>query len=179
MNRRAFVAGLGAVLSTPLGARAQQAGKAARIGYLGDSPSPSPQLREAFLQGLNELGYIEGRNLVIDYRYAEGKLDRYDALAAALVTVGVDVIFAAGGTAAALAAGRATKTVPVVFSASSDPVGTGLVKSLAKPGGNITGSSFFTPELLGNACSWLRKPQRLSGGLPCSGIKVISRSRFC
>jgi putative ABC transport system substrate-binding protein len=136
------------ILAAPLAAEAQQAAKVARIGWMGDNPALSPQLREAFLQGLRDLGYVEGRSVVIEYRYAEGKLERLPALAAELVTLKVDVIVAATGTPAALAAKRATRTVPIVFPAASDPVTSGLVTSLARPGGNVTGLSFFTPDLV-------------------------------
>ncbi len=135
-------------LFSPVAAEAQQAAKIARIGYLGDTPGPRAHLREAFLQGLRDLGYVEGRNVVIEYRFAEGKLDRLPGLAAQLVALKVDVIVASG-TLAALAAKRATGTLPIVFSPAGDPVGSGLVTSLARPGGNVTGLSAFVPELVG------------------------------
>jgi putative ABC transport system substrate-binding protein len=136
-------------LFSPSAAEAQQAAKAARIGYLVPNPAAAnPQLREAFLQGLRDLGYVEGRNLVIDYRYAEGKFERLPVLAAELVALKVDVIVA-GPTPAALAAKHATRTIPIVFASGGDPVTDGLVTSLARPGGNVTGLSGLSPDLVG------------------------------
>jgi putative ABC transport system substrate-binding protein len=149
MRRRDLLAliGVGAI-GWPLSVEAQQAAKPARIGYLGvagrDHPNP-----QAFLQGLRDLGYIEGRNLVIEYRDAEGKPERLPALAAELVALNVDVIVAGGGTLSALAAMQATKTLPVVFPVVGDPVADGLVTSLARPGGNVTGLSAVSTELTG------------------------------
>jgi putative ABC transport system substrate-binding protein len=111
-------------------------------------------LREAFLQGLRDLGYVEGRSLVIEYRNAEGKSERLPALAAELVALKADVI-AAQGTSAALAAKQATRTLPIVFAGVGDPVTSGLVTSLARPGGNVTGSSILNPELVGKCLELL------------------------
>jgi putative ABC transport system substrate-binding protein len=111
---------------------------------------------EAFLQGLRDLGYVEGRNVVIEYRSAEGKLERYPALVAELVALKVDVIFVPG-TPAALAAKQATRTLPIVFAAAADPVADGLVTSLAQPGGNVTGLSSFSPELVGKRLELLKQ----------------------
>ena len=144
MDRRDTVLALLALGAAPLAAEAQQAAKVARIGYLSPNLAASPHLRDAFLQGLRDLGYIEGRNVVIEYRGAEGKLERLPALAAELVALKVDVIVASG-TLAALAAKHATRTLPIVFSPAGDPVGSGLVTSLARPGGNVTGLSAFAP----------------------------------
>src|SRR5712692_11981880 len=154
MNRRTFLCGVTfGTLCAPLAAEAQQAAKIARIGYLaGNLLAAAPHLPEAFRQGLRDLGYVEGRNVVIEYRSAEGKLERLPALAAELVALKVDVIVAAAGTVAALAARQATRTLPIVFIAVGDPVTTGLVTSLARPGGNFTGLAAFTPELVGK---WL------------------------
>src|SRR5213083_1780905 len=144
MDRRIFMAGTGAVLlAAPLAAEAQQAAKVTRIGWLGNQPVSGAHLREVFLQGLRDLGYVEGRNVVIEYRDAEGKSERLPALAAELATLKADAIVTAGGTLAALAAKRATKTVPIVFIAVSDPVASAVVTSLAHPGGNVTGLSNF------------------------------------
>ena len=132
----------------PLAAEAQQAAKIARIGYLSLNRGAAPHLREAFLHGLRDLGYVEGRNVVIEYRDAEGKLERLPALAAELVALKVDVILAPS-TVAALAAKQATRTLPIVFAAAGDPVGSGLVTSLARPGGNVTGLSPLASELVG------------------------------
>ena len=138
VDRRGFLVAAGTLLAAPLVVEAQQAAKVARIGYLADNPAAQPHLREAFLQGLRDLGYVEGRNVVIEYRDAEGKRERLPALAAALVALKVDVIVAPN-TPAALAAKQATRTLPIVFAFAADPVTTGLVTSLARPGGNVTG----------------------------------------
>ncbi len=151
--RRTFLGRLaGWLLAAPLAAEAQQAAKVARIGFLATNLAANPHEHEAFLQGLRDLGYVEGRNVVIEYRSAEGKLERLPALAAELVALKVDVIVAAAGTVAALAARQATRTLPIVFIAVGDPVTTGLVTSLARPGGKVTGLAAFTPELVGK---WL------------------------
>src|SRR5215831_4229047 len=136
MDRRTFLAGTLALLAAPLGADAQQAAKIERIGYLATNLADTPHWRDAFLQGLRDLGYIEGRHVVIEYRDAAGKPERLPALAAELVALKVDVIVAAAGTLAALAAKRATRTLPIVFIAVGNPVTSGLVASLARPGGN-------------------------------------------
>ena len=143
MNRRAFIASGGAtILVARLAAEAQQAAKIARIGYLSGNQATSPHLREAFRQGLRDLGYVEGRNLVIEYRDAEGNFARIPALAAELVAE-------AGNTAVPLAAKQATRTLPIVFASAADPVGSGLVTSLARPGGNVTGLASLNAELVG------------------------------
>ena len=134
---------LGALYS-PAAAEAQQAAKIARIGFLTANLAANPHLREAFRQGLRDLGYVEGRNVVIEYRDAEGKPERLPALAAELVALKVDVIVAPN-TPQALAAKQATRTLPIVFSFVADPVASGLVTSLARPGGNVTGLSFRRP----------------------------------
>jgi len=146
IDRRAFIAGAIAFSAAPLAAEGQQAAKIARIGYL--ASTANPHLREAFRQGLRDLAYVEGRNLVIEYRDAEGKFERLPALAAELVALKVDVIVAAS-TAATLAARQATRTLPIVFTVAIDPVTDGLVTSLARPGGNVTGLSALAPELVG------------------------------
>jgi putative ABC transport system substrate-binding protein len=130
------------LLAAPLAADAQQAGKVPRIGFLGvTSPSDRPSHLDAFRQRLRELGWVEGQNIVIDYRYAEGRVDRLPDLAAELVRLKVDLIVASAGTQAATAAKNATETIPIVMIALRDPVGTGLIASLARPGGNVTGVS--------------------------------------
>jgi putative ABC transport system substrate-binding protein len=154
MNRRTFIASAVTVLAPPVVAEAQPPAKVARIGYLAGGPG-APHFREAFLQGLRDLGYVEGRNLVIEYRDAEGKLERLPGLATELVALKVDVIFAGGGTPAARAAKQATATIPIVFPAISDPIGSGLVTAFARPGGNATGLTFFTPELVGKSLELL------------------------
>src|SRR6266702_2042293 len=155
MKRREFIALLSiAAMAWPLGASAQQAAKVPRIGYLSGNLAANPHLPEAFRQGLRDLGYVEGRNVVIEYRDAEGKPERFPALAAELVALKVDVILA-GATPQALAAKQATKTIPIVFIGTADPVGSGLVTSLAQPGGNVTGSSNLAPELVGKCLEQL------------------------
>jgi len=128
MRRREFIALVGGAIVCPLGVRAQpQAGKVPRIGYLGvTSPSDRPPLLDTFRQGLRELGWIEGQNIVIDYRFAEGRLDRLPDIAAELVRLNVDVIVSLG-TQGVTAAKNATKTIPIVMMSTGDPVGQGLV----------------------------------------------------
>ena len=149
ITRRVFVGSLtGGIVAAPLAAETQQAAKIARIGYLAVNLAPIPHMREAFLQGLRDLGYVEGRNVVIEDRSAEGKFERLPALAAELVALKVDVIVASG-TLAALAAKQTTRTLPIIFTSAADPVTDGLVTSLARPGGNVTGLSNLAPELVG------------------------------
>src|SRR5215470_3832906 len=143
MDRRTFLAGTGAVLlSAPLTAEAQRAGKVSRIGYLGTPGNPNVNVLR---QSLGDLGYEEGRNLVIEYRWDGANLDRLPADAAELVSLKLDVIVVTGPQASA-AVKAATTTIPVVFIAVADPVRLGLVSSLAHPGGNVTGLSTFVPE---------------------------------
>jgi putative ABC transport system substrate-binding protein len=157
MNRREFVALLsGAAVGWSVPANAQQAAKVPRIGYLAANLAASPHLRAAFLQGLRDLGYVEGRNIVIEYRDAEGTYERFPALATELVALKVDVIVVTS-TPAAVAVKQATRTIPVVITWTADPVGSGLVTSLARPGGNITGLSFFSPELIGKRLELLKQ----------------------
>src|SRR5437660_2446305 len=143
-------------LFSPLAVRAQQAAKVPRIGYLAGDRAASPHLIEAFRQGLRDLGYVEGSNVLIEYRDAEGKFERLPALAAELVALKVDVIVA-GGTPLILAAKQATRTLPIVFAAASDPVTDGLVTSLARPGGNVTGLSNIAPDLVGKRLELLKQ----------------------
>jgi len=145
-----------AMLVAPLAASAQQAAKIARIGYLTPNLAASPNNHEAFRQGLRDLGYVEGRNVMIEYRSAEGKLERLPALAAELVALKVDVIVAVS-TPQGLAAMQATKAIPIVFANAADPVASGLVTSLARPGGNVTGLSFLAPELVGKCLEQLKQ----------------------
>jgi ABC-type uncharacterized transport system substrate-binding protein len=138
------------LLAVAVIAEAQQAKKIPRIGFLGSlSASSSSDLirTEAFLQGLRELGYVDGKNIVIEYRYADGKLGRLPGLAAELVNLKVDILVARGAPAAH-AAKNATSTIPIVMGNAADPVGTGLVASLARPGGNITGLSDFNSGVI-------------------------------
>jgi putative tryptophan/tyrosine transport system substrate-binding protein len=128
-------------------AQAQQAGKVPRIGFLGNSTASGSGVSvETFRQELSKLGWIEGKNITIEYRFAEQKVERLPELAAELVRLKVDLIVASGGPTP-LAAKRATSTIPIVMTSAPDPVGSGLVASLARPGGNITGTASLTPEL--------------------------------
>jgi len=146
MDRRAFLLSLvWGVLAAPLAAEAQQAGKVQRIGVLLHDGAP-PGLLEAFREGLHELGYLEGKNIAIELRNAAGKNERLSALADELLRLKVDVILAVN-TPAAQAAKKATATVPIVITRIGDPVKSGLVLSLARPGGNVTGLSFDTQDL--------------------------------
>ena len=144
MRRREFIILLASTTACPLAAHAQQqAGKVPRIGYLGvTSPSDRPPLLDAFRQGLREIGWVEGQNIGIDYRFAEGRLDRLPDLSAELVRLKVDLIVSAW-TQGVTAAKNATETIPIVMIAVRDPVGTGLIASLAGPGGNVTGVSGY------------------------------------
>jgi putative ABC transport system substrate-binding protein len=142
-----------AVLLVPLIADAQQATKVHRIGWL--RPDPEPAL-DIFRQGLRDLGYVEGQNLIIEQRYAGGSAERLRDLAAELVRLPVEVIVA-GGSAATRAAQQATRTIPIVMASSGDPVGLGFVASLARPGGNITGVSNFVADLPGKQLELLKE----------------------
>jgi putative tryptophan/tyrosine transport system substrate-binding protein len=147
MNRRELMLLLGAAMTAAPPLRAQQKAMPV-VGFLSSgSPGPTTPSMAAFHEGLSENGYVEGQNLAISYRWAEGQYDRLPALAADLVGRKVDVIVTQGGLSSALAAKSATSTIPIVFSAA-DPVGAGLVASLARPGGNLTGFSIMAPELM-------------------------------
>jgi putative ABC transport system substrate-binding protein len=149
MRRRDLIILLaGAMGGWPSALRAQQKAKPV-IGFLGlASPGPFAPFVVAFHQGLSETGYVEGQNLAIEYRWAEGRYDRLPALAADLVERKVDVIAATGGNASARAAKNATSTIPIVFTGGGDLLGAGLITSLARPGGNLTGVTFMTTELM-------------------------------
>ena len=156
MRRREFITLLGGVAVTwPLAASAQS--KTPRIGFMGNSTAAlEANLVDAFREGLREHGYEEGRNIVIEYRWADGKYERFPALVAELIAAKVEVIVTAG-TPAALAMKKATTTVPLVMVAVGDPVGTGLVPSLARPGANLTGLSSVAPDLEGKRLQLLRE----------------------
>jgi putative tryptophan/tyrosine transport system substrate-binding protein len=171
MERRTFLGGAGAVLlALPLAAEAQSPAKVFRIGILSYLPAADPtgsRFRDAIFQGLRDLGYVEGENIVIEWRSWEGSRERLSALAAELVRLKVDVIVA-GPTPAAEEAKRATSTIPIV-ALHGDPVGSGLVASLARPGGNVTGVSVMNPELVG------KQLQLLTETLPrLSRVAVLS-----
>jgi putative tryptophan/tyrosine transport system substrate-binding protein len=156
MRRREFIRLLGgAVVAWPLASSAQS--KIARIGFMGNSTAAlEANLVDAFREGLREHGYEEGRNIAIEYRWADGEYERFPALVTELIAAKVDVIVTAG-TPAALAMKKATTTVPLVMVAVGDPVGTGLVPSLARPGGNLTGLSSIAPDLEGKRLQLLRE----------------------
>jgi putative ABC transport system substrate-binding protein len=158
MKRRDFITLLGgAAVAWPLAARAQQSAMP-MIGFLSSrSPGESAGVIAAFRQGLAETGFVEGQNLAIAFRWAEGHYDRLPGLAAELVALRVAVLFAAGGPPSALTAKAATSSIPVVFSAVNDPVRLGLVPSLNRPGGNVTGMSLLTAELIGKMAQLLKE----------------------
>ena len=149
MDRRAFIGSVAiGLLGVPIVARAQQPAMPV-IGFLGSaSPARWSPFVAAFRKGLNEAGYIDGQNVAIEFRWAEGQYDRLPAMAAELAQRRVTVIVAAGGSAAALAARKASATIPIVFSGGDDPVAQGLVASLGRPGGNVTGVTLFGSELM-------------------------------
>jgi ABC-type uncharacterized transport system substrate-binding protein len=179
MKRREFFTLLGgAAASWPLAARAQQPAMAV-IGFVsGRSPKESTGVVAAFRRGLGETGFVEGQNLLIAFRWAEGHYDRLPALAGELVGLRVGVLVAAGGTASALAAKAATATIPIVFTAVGDPVGTGLVASLSRPEANVTGMSVLAPAIVGKRIELLKRSVPTAAGIaylvnPSSPSSVI------
>src|SRR5262249_2127149 len=143
---REFITLLGGALAWPLAARAQQSRRLPMIGFLGSTePSAESQRTAAFVRRLSELGWVEGRTVAIQYRWGHGRIERFAEIAAELVRLKVDVIVTSG-TPTAVAAKQATAVIPVVFSMAGDPVGTGLVAHLARPGGNVTGMSTQAPD---------------------------------
>jgi putative ABC transport system substrate-binding protein len=164
MKRREFMGLLGgAALTWPLPARAQQ--PMPLMGFISTrSRDESAGVFAAFQQGLRETGFVEGENLAISFRWAEGRYDRLPALAAELVALRVAVLYAAGGSPAALAAKTATSAIPIVFSAVNDPVGLGLVASLSRPGGNVTGMSLFASDL------WAKNVELLKELVPTASV---------
>jgi putative ABC transport system substrate-binding protein len=157
MRRREFITLLGGAAATwPLAVRAQQPGKLPTIGFLGAStPSAWSHWSNAFVQRLRELGWIEGHTVSIEYRWAEGRGERYSEIAVEFVRLKVDVILTVGG--AVPASKQATSVIPIVFAIAVDPVGTGLVASLARPGGNVTGLSMQATDLAGKRLEYLRE----------------------
>ena len=157
MDRRDTVLALLALGAAPLAAEAQRAAKVPRIGYLAINLATTPHLPEALRQGLRDLGYVEGRNVETEYRDAEGKYERLPALAAELVSLQVDLIVAAAYQAT-LAAKNATKTIPIIMVAVADPVRIGLIASLVRPGGNITGLTLLAgTEMIGKHLELLKE----------------------
>src|ERR1700730_2989367 len=157
LKRRGFITLFGgAAAAWPLAARAEQSGKLPTIGFLGANPSIESQRVAAFVQRLRELTWIDGRNLAIEYRWAEGRNERYAEYAAELVRLKVDVIVTVA-TPPTVAAKQATAVIPIVFAAASDPVGTGLVLSLARPAGNVTGLANQISDTGGKKLELLRE----------------------
>src|SRR5690242_7902868 len=148
MRRRGFISLLGCLATSwPLAARAQQAGKLPTIGYLSADAAASDPWRSAFLARLRELGWVEGSTVAIEFRWSQGRMERYAEIAAEFVRLKVDVIVTVGSAVPAVK--RATAVIPIVFALAVDPVGLGLVSSLAHPGGNVTGLSLQTNETAG------------------------------
>jgi putative tryptophan/tyrosine transport system substrate-binding protein len=157
LRRRQFITLLGGAAAWPLAARAQQVPRLPTIGFLGSAtPSAQSQWVAALVQRLREVGWIEGRNIAIEYRWGEGRAERFAEVAAEFVRLKVDVIVTSG-TPPVLAAKQATGVIPIIFAAAGDPVGTGLVASLARPGGNVTGLSIQAPDLAGKRLELLRE----------------------
>ena len=158
MKRREFITLLGGAAAWPMAARAQQVSKLPTIGFLGagsGSDSVWKDWTSAFVQRLRELGWVEGRNVVIEYRWGDGRAERYADLAAEFVRLQVDVIVTSGS--AAVAVKRATSVIPIVFATANEPIGSGLVASLARPGGNATGMSMQQTDLAGKRLELLRE----------------------
>jgi putative tryptophan/tyrosine transport system substrate-binding protein len=156
MRRRDFIKGIaGSAVAWPLAARAQQPGKLSTIGLLGTTPSAWKSWVAAFVQRLGELGWIEGRTVAIEYRWAEGRRDKYSEITDEFVRLKVDVIVTAGSGAPT--AKQITSSIPIVFVIANDPIGSGLVASLSRPGGNVTGFSIQAPDLAGKRLEVLRE----------------------
>ena len=170
IDRRAFITSVAAgLLAAPLVAEAQPPSKVPRIGFLAtNSPGEYPDLLEAFRQGLRDLGYVEGQNIAIEYRWAEGRVERFSDFAVELVGLKVDVIVATSSPLA-LAAKNATRTIAIVFATAADPVGSGLVASIARPGGNVTGFSLLAPEIVARQLQLLKE-----AGPTASTVAVLS-----
>jgi putative tryptophan/tyrosine transport system substrate-binding protein len=157
VKRRDFITLLGGAATWPVAARAQQPGKVPTIGILNTStPAVSGRLWDAFIERLRALGWIDGRNIAIEYRWAEGRTERFAAIAAEFVRLNVNVIVTVG-TAAVVSAKKATSAIPIVFTIAGDPVGTGLVASLARPGGNVTGMSGQQTDTAAKRLGFLRE----------------------
>ncbi len=176
MRRREFIGGLIGVAASPIVASAQQPSRMPVVGYLWrGSREANPHLLEAFRKGLSETGHVEGKNVAIEYRFANGEIDRLPALAADLVSHGVAAIATPGGTATVMAAKRATSTIPIVFEIGTDPVEDGLVASFNRPGGNVTGVTAINGELnskrLGILCELVPTAARV-------GVLVDANSPF-
>src|ERR1700732_1090669 len=155
MRRRKFITLLGGAASWPLAVRAQQAGELATIGFLGADASAFSPWTAAFVARLHELGWIEGRTIEIEYRWSQGRTERYAEIAAEFVRLKVDVIVTVGSAVPIVR--QATAVIPIVFAVGIDPVGSGLVASLAEPGGNVTGLSIQANKLAGKRLEFARE----------------------
>jgi putative ABC transport system substrate-binding protein len=156
MKRREFITLLGGAAAWPVAARAQQAGRVARIGFLGSTSASAWTSRvAAFRSGLRDLGYIEGENIVIEFRWADENYDRLAGLLGELIALKIDVLVTYG-TPASLAAKRATTTIPIVTVHVGDAISAGIIDSLARPGGNLTGTTYFVPELMAKRFEMLK-----------------------
>ncbi|MGE5166526.1 MAG: ABC transporter substrate-binding protein [Sphingobacteriales bacterium] len=176
MRRRDFIKVVTAATVWPLGARAQPAMPV--IGFLSSRAlGESAYVLAAFREGLREAGYVEGQNLAITFRWAEGHYDRLPAMAADLVSLRVAALFVAGGPPSALAAKAATSTIPIVFSAVNDPVSLGLVASFNRPGGNITGMSFLNAELISKSVQLLKEIVPAAAVVACLVIHPVQVPR--
>src|SRR5262245_56593792 len=157
MRRREFITFLGSAVALPLAARAQQPGKLPTIGFLGpNTRSAASEWVVALVQRLRELGWMEGRTITIEYRWAEGREERFPEIAAELGRLKVELIVTSG-TPAVMASKKATSVIPIVFATAGDPVGSGLVATLARPGGNVTGLATLANELAGKRLELLRE----------------------
>jgi putative ABC transport system substrate-binding protein len=173
MTRRTFVAGLTCVLTAPAAVSGQDSGRTWRIGYLSLVSEPTEQSRRwvaAFRDRLREHGYVEGQNVILEQRFAAGQVRRLSGLAAELVQLKVDVLVAAPA-GSALAARNVTTTVPIVFMGEPDPVGTGLVASLARPGGNVTGLADAHADLIPKRLELLKQVMPLSSRIGLCGVR--------
>src|SRR5499433_1741810 len=178
LQRREFITLLGTAAAWPLAARAQQTAKRPIVGFLGDStPLAESERAAAFARRLHDLGWIEGRTIAIEYRWADGRSERLAEIAAEFARLKVDIIVT-GGTPAVMAAKQAAPIVPIVFAAVGDPVGTGFVASLARPGGNVTGLSALTADLAGKRLDLLREAISNLGRLAIMGNVVRTVQRF-
>jgi putative ABC transport system substrate-binding protein len=178
MKRREFITLLGGAAAWPLAARAQQPERVRKIGYLSPGQAVLP-FDGQIIEALRQLGWIEGKNVLFEIRYGENDADRLARMAAELVRLNVDVIVARG-TLGPLAAKRATATIPIVMVSSGDPLGSGLVASLARPNGNVTGMSLMAPDLGGKRLEILKDmlPALSRVAILWNGGKSVSRSRL-
>jgi putative ABC transport system substrate-binding protein len=176
MRRREFIAGLGSAVAWPIGARAQQPSQMQRIGVLSSQGADDPDTRaqiEAFVQGLAELGWTDGRNVRIEYRWGSGNVDIIRKTAAELAKLAPDVILAGGGASVVGPLLEATRTVPIVFTYATDPVGAGFVDSLARPGGNATGFILGEFSLSGK---WLELLKQIAPSVTRAGVLRASNT---